>query len=231
MLADFTTDMDIFWFFVSYDHCVFAFEWPCKRTVDMKWEQSWTEAANNRRKNVQSRLHTNWNTERLDTAIKIHAAAVTEQVKTAEGHGRDGKNLVSHPHLLFSRDCFLSGTSLPLEARVCCSELMYVADRNCSVPWCFECRGLLVLNCEKETSGRGFVQFVSHKITVVQGQATNANVYLWMKGNRLFEFKKHNRRNEAAWVWANGVESWQRNCEVKDDVTGLGYCAFSVTIR
>jgi hypothetical protein len=86
----------------------------------MKWEQSRSEAANSRRKNVQCKMFTNCNTARLDTAIKILAAAVTEQVWSVEGRGREEKNLVAHPHLLFSSDCFLSDNSLPPEARVCC---------------------------------------------------------------------------------------------------------------
>ena len=45
-----------------------------------------------------------------------------------------------------------------------------------------------------------------------------------MKGNGCLILSS-SPRNEVAWVWANGV-SWQRNCEVKDDVTGLGVYAF-----
>jgi len=31
---------------------------------------------------------------------------------------------------------------------------------------------------------------------------------------------------EVVWVWASRVVSWQRNCEAKDDVSGLGDYAF-----
>jgi hypothetical protein len=53
----------------------------------MKWEQSRSEAANSSRKNVQCKMFTNCNTARLDTAIKILAAAVTEHVRSVEGRG------------------------------------------------------------------------------------------------------------------------------------------------